>query len=84
MLIARSFLLLGLNCLTLIAWSQLLYVGHLQVIRFIKKMSHMLWVEYKTDREAPISKVSTEGCNDVDDFIKKIKTESQLSIPKDS
>ena len=44
----------------------------------------MLWVEYKTDREAPISKVSTRGCNDVDDFIKKIKTESQLGIPKDS
>ena len=43
-----------------------------------------LWVEYKTDEKTSRSKISTEGCNDVDDFIKKLKNESQLGIPKDS
>ena len=46
-------------------------------------MSEKLWVEYKTDDKNVISKVFTEGCKDVDDFIKKIR-KSHNSLPKDS
>jgi hypothetical protein len=46
-------------------------------------MSEELWVEYKTAKETFKSKVSIEGCVDVDDFIKKIRKEPQLGIPKD-
>ena len=41
-------------------------------------------MEYKAGQEASSSKVSIKGCKDVDDFIKKIKNESQLNIPKNS
>jgi hypothetical protein len=47
-------------------------------------MSEKLWVECKIAEETFKSKVSIEGCVDVDDFIKKIRNESQLGIPKDS
>jgi hypothetical protein len=47
-------------------------------------MPKNLWVEYRTAEKTSKSKVSMEGCVDVDDFIKKIKQESQLGIPKDS
>jgi hypothetical protein len=46
-------------------------------------MSEELWVEYKIAEETFKSKVSIEGCVDVDDFIKKIRNEPQLGIPKD-
>ena len=45
-------------------------------------MSQNLWVEYEADEERYISRVSSEDCKDVDDFIKKIRNEPQLCIPK--
>ena len=47
-------------------------------------MSEKLWVEYKTDKKTSISKVSIKGCEDVDDFIEKIKSHTQFSSIKDS
>ena len=47
-------------------------------------MSQSLWVECKTNNKTSKSKVFTEGCNDVDDFIRKIRNEPQFSSIKNS
>jgi len=48
-------------------------------------MTQKLWVENKTtERTYGLTRVSIEGCEYVDDFLKEIKKESQLAIPKDS
>ena len=48
------------------------------------QMSQSLWVEYKTNNKTSKSKVFTERCNDVDDFIRKIRNEPQFSSIKNS
>ena len=47
-------------------------------------MPEKLWVEYKTDKKTTISRVSAEGCEFVDDFIKGIRNEPQFSSIKGS
>jgi hypothetical protein len=47
-------------------------------------MSKKLWIEYKEDKKTSRSKISTEGCRDVEDFIRKIRKEPQFSFMKDS
>jgi hypothetical protein len=45
-------------------------------------MSQKLWVAHATTAKTfGPTKVSIEGCSDVDDFLKEIKKESQLAIP---
>jgi hypothetical protein len=46
-------------------------------------MSEKLWVEYKIEKRVIKSKVSIEGCGDVDDFIERIKSHTQFSSIKD-
>ena len=45
-------------------------------------MSQNLWVEYKADPETSISRVSVEGCEVVDDFIKELKMSRNLVFRK--
>jgi hypothetical protein len=47
-------------------------------------MSERLWVEYKTERKVYKHWISFKGCEDVDDFIKKIRNGPQLGVPKGS
>ena len=44
-------------------------------------MSKKLWVAYDTPAKTFIDKVSIQGCEDIADFLKEIKKESQLAIP---
>jgi hypothetical protein len=46
--------------------------------------SRKLWVQHQTTAKTFIDKVSIEGCDDITDFLKEIKKETQLAIPKDS
>ena len=50
-----------------------------------KKMSQKLWVQHQMDgRTYGPTRVTIDGCEYVDDFLKEIKKESQLAIPKDT
>jgi hypothetical protein len=44
-------------------------------------MSQKLWVQHETPSKTFIDKVSIDGCEDIADFLKEVKKESQLSIP---
>ncbi len=47
--------------------------------------SQKLWVQHiTTARTFGPTKVSIEGCDDLDDFLKEIKKESQLAIPQNT
>ena len=49
------------------------------------KMSKKLWVAYEAPEETfGPTRVSIEGCEYVDDFLKEIKKESQLAIPQNT
>ena len=43
-----------------------------------------LWVEYQTPAKTFLDKVSIQGCEDIADFLKEIKKESQLAIPENT
>jgi hypothetical protein len=47
-------------------------------------MSQKLWVAHETAAKRFIDKVSIEGCEDVADFLKEVKKESQLAIPQNA
>ena len=44
------------------------------------KMSQKLWVEYRTAGRSFITKVSTDGCEHLDDFLKEIKKEFSFTL----
>jgi len=44
-------------------------------------MSKKLWVQHITSEKTFIDKVSTEGCEDIADFLKEIKKEFEISGP---
>lgn len=45
-----------------------------------QKMPPKLWIQHKTTEKTFICKVSTEGCQDIDDFLEKIRKTPQLAI----
>jgi hypothetical protein len=47
-------------------------------------MSQKLWVQHETPSKTFLDKVSFQGCDYVDDFLKEIKKESQLAIPQNN
>ena len=47
-------------------------------------MSQKLWVQHQTADRIFIDKISIDGCDDIADFLKEIKKESQLAIPQNT